>query len=948
MPTQRHFLGWNRSVTQTVRDFLIPDAITESVDLGDTFVIVPTRQASRRLRETLASHCAASSAAMLSANVNMPATLFRSRPHADYRETNGLVSQAIWADLLHNAPPSDFPALFPATQINRDVVWAERMAQTLQRLRETLADGGYTIQDVVMQHGEDIQELDRWRDLAEAEQRYLSRVKSLEYNDATLRKIQRAAAPVVPDGVTRIVVASVPDPSLLMIRALDALQKEFPVDILVMAPESHKDRFDDWGRPIPEAWRDRPITIPNASDSIILASTPKAQADRTIQAIAEAVGQFGPGDVAIGVPDRTVIPFLETTLTELGLPVFDPAEKYLKDHPIFGLLDAFVTLHTNRTYLALRDLVRHPDVLAWLQTKDIPTDDLLTALDKFQNEHLPLRLDDITSHLSQTTAHAPLPPASTAIHDLLQSFDKTPVADATRALLEKVYANRMISSKNIDDQAFAAAAAEVSEVLGEFAAYHDDIAPDDATATLRLLIQRLSEQTYHAERDDSRIDLEGWLELPWNDAPFMIATGMNEGRVPDGRLSDMFLPDSLRSQLGLRDDAGRLARDAYLMTLMIETRRTDGKTLFIVGKTSAAGDPLKPTRLLFRCEESELVARAEALFAPVEEHEPHHASTLSFKLDPLAPLAGKSPAGAVEKLSVTSFRSYLACPFRFYLRNILRMNPLDDCKRELDARDFGSLAHTALQKMGESDMWQHNDPDAIAAFLVDEVEKVVAQRFPYPPPLPVQIALDAARQRLRQAAHVQVTLTRAGWEMINTETHYQMQLGGLPLRGIIDRVDRHRDTGQLRIIDYKTSDSETSPIAAHLAPLRDDTPEFAQAEFAGKPRRWIDLQLPLYHMLLQTNGLLTDDAELAYFNLPKAVLQTGISPWEAWTPNLLTSARTCAEAVVKQIQDGIFWPPAPRVDYDDFESLFPATPEDCFEPINSEGQRTEDRDRIES
>ena len=952
MAIQRHFIGWDRPVAQTVRDYLIPYAISGPVDFGDTWIVVPTRQASRRLRETLAAHCAASDAALLSTEVVMPAAFFRPDPQATHNETSALLTQAMWAETLLAAEPSDFEALFPATGTERSYAWAERSGETLQQLRGALADGGYSIQDVTSEHGDALEEPDRWQDLAEAERRYLSRVESLGYRDATLRKITQASTPHLPEGIQRIVVASVPDPSLLMIRALKTLQKTLTIDILIAAPPDQEERFDAWGRPKPESWRSGFIDIPDAEKTVILAGTPKSQADRTIREIAAESERFGPADIAIGVPDRSVIPFLETTLTERGLPTFDPAEKSLRDHPIYGLLDAFVSLYSQRTYTALRNLVRHPDVLAYLLTENIHNAKLLSELDRFQGEHLPLRLDDVMAHLHPDPST--LSAAVSAISELLALFDNATPAAAARELLKTLYRKRLISSKSPEDQTFAAAAETVSEIIRELEECQTVVPSIETTAALRLLLQRLAEQTYHADREDSQIDLEGWLELPWNDAPFMIATGMNEGRVPDGRLSDIFLPDSLRTQLGLRNDAGRLARDAYLMTLMIETRRKDGKTLFLVGKTSAAGDPLKPSRLLFRCPSSELTDRATTLFAPVEERAPHHASTVSFKLNPLTPYGDKPLTDPLEKLSVTAFRSYLTCPFRFYLGNVLRMRSLDDSKREMDAMDFGTMLHAALEKMGTTGMWKEDDATQLADFLINDVEAAIARRFPSPAPLPVQIALEAARQRLRQAANVQVELTREGWDLIRTEDRGTMELGGITIRGTIDRVDQHRDTGALRVIDYKTSDREIAPVTAHLASQRETAPPFAEVEVDGKAKRWIDLQLPLYHHLLRASGALTGDAELAYFNLPKAVMQTGISTWEGLTPALLESAHHCAETIVSQIRNGIFWPPTEHVDYDDFAALFPAEAEACFEAMETGSQRSEvrsqkseDRDRRE-
>jgi ATP-dependent helicase/nuclease subunit B len=951
MAIQRHFIGWDRPITDTVRRFLFPEAITKSVDLGDTLVVVPTRQASRRLRETLAAHCAASDAALLSAEVVLPAAFFRSTPRADQRLSSALLTQAVWTEILHAAPPTDFTTLFPTTESNRDLAWAERAGKTLQELRATLADGGYTIKSVVEQHADALEELERWQELTDAEERFLSRITELGYRDATLNKIEQADTPELADGIKRIVIASVPDPSLLMIRALKALESTVAIDILIAAPEQQADFFDAWGRPEPTPWKTRHIDIPNAEQAIQLAGTPKSQAAHTIRSIAEAAQQFGPADIAIGVPDRSVIPLLEANLNEHGLQAFDPTEKNLSEHPIFGALEDCLSLYTTRSYTALRNLLRHPDMLSYLKFESIPIDQLLADLDEFQGKHLPLRLDDVLAQLNPKADKAPysgLYDPITATCDLIASFDTMPPAEAAQTLLQTLYRKRMISSKDPNDQAFSAAADKVAEIIRELAESQTLLHAMDTKTALRLLMQRLSEQTYHADREDSKIDLEGWLELPWNDAPFMIATGMNEGRVPDGRLSDVFLPDSLRQRLGLRNDAGRLARDAYLMTLMIESRRQSGKTIFVVGKTSSAGDPLKPSRLLFRCPQSELAARATALFSPIEEHDPHHASTVSFKLSPLAPLGNQPLTEAVNKLSVTSFRAYLACPFRFYLNSVLYMRSRDDSKREMDALDFGIMVHSALQSMGESEMWQANDKDQLADFLIAEAEATLATRFPKPAPLPVRLAIEAARQRLRQAAAVQVELVREGWDLIQTEKKFEMTIDGLPISGVIDRIDKHRETGAFRIIDYKTSDREATPISTHLSSCRDDTPPFAQVDVDGKAKRWTDLQLPLYHRLLQANGLLSGEAELAYFNLPKAVMQTGVSTWKGWSPQLADSAYTCAEAIVNQIRQGTFWPPAARVDYDDFETLFPSTPEDCFEALDTGGQKSEDRDRIHS
>ena len=72
---------------------------------------------------------------------------------------------------------------------------------------------------------------------------------------------------------------------------------------------------------------------------------------------------------------------------------------------------------------------------------------------------------------------------------------------------------------------------------------------------------------------------------------------------------------------------------------------------------------------------------------------------------------------------------------------------------------------------------------------------------------------------------------------------------------------------------------------------------------------------------------------VGYINLPRAVSEAGLAMWETIDDNLLQSAWTCAEGVVSNIQNGIFWPPGPKGKYDDFESLRFQDMESSFDPI---------------
>jgi ATP-dependent helicase/nuclease subunit B len=173
-----------------------------------------------------------------------------------------------------------------------------------------------------------------------------------------------------------------------------------------------------------------------------------------------------------------------------------------------------------------------------------------------------------------------------------------------------------------------------------------------------------------------------------------------------------------------------------------------------------------------------------------------------------------------------------------------------------------------------------------------------------------------------------------GWTIQKSEFSIKMPIGGVSIEGIVDRIDKHPD-GRVRIIDYKSSDKESLPDQAHLASPGSEPPEYAIVEVAGKEKRWINLQLPLYRELLLRKKELGDvdpaQIELAYFNLPKAVGHTDLYTWDGFTIDLAKSASICAEAIIERITHRVFWPPAKKVKYDDFETLFPDLPESCID-----------------
>lgn len=957
MPVTRRFLDWQRPLLQSAVDFLLPHRTRGPVDLAGTLVVTATRQAGRRLREAIARECAAQSTAAVSVRVTTPNHFLEALTEVEVAGPAG--GLRVLAALLLDLDLAEFAGFFPVPPPEQDYPWAMRMATTIQNLRRDLADGGMRIEDVISECGESLPEAERWQDLQRIDALYAQRLSGHGLVDAYEAAVRRSRVSGLPAGTQRIVIAALPDPPALMVQALERLRDTCDIQVLIHAPEEEADAFDQWGRPLPLHWCERQLEIPDAEERTVVAGSPSDQARVVLDLIGKfsrepvpASETFGPADLAIGVPDRDVAPHLVAQLQNHGISAYDPAGIPLSDHPVFGLVQAFFRLARTRSYTAFADVLRHPDALAWVcATTETAARSLLAAVDRFRIDCLPEGLDDVLRRLPEDDtereeskdawAVGVLGPAAVAVEGLLEAFLGAEPTEGIRDLLTTVYAERMLEPAQAKDRRFAAGAQALVGALDDCEGAQRSGIPISGRDGLSFVVHLLSQQVYYDERHEALLDLDGWLELPWNDARVLIVTGMNEGAVPDGKTDDWILPDGFRQRIGLRCDRTRLARDAYIMRSLIEARCDDGATAFVLGKRSSNGDPRKPSRLLLRCADDDLAHRLQCLFREPEDGRRGAAPSITFRLDVRPPADIRRAFDAREHMSVTRFRDYLQCPFRFYLKHVLGMEAIDYHKGEMDARDFGTIIHAALAALGRDPAMRRSvKEEEVREFLCDRVEGLLTCRFGPAHSLPIEVQAVVMRQRLSAAARVHVQDLAAGWEVCETEWPFDLSFHeGWRLRGTIDRVDRHSGTRQWRVLDYKTSESAKDPKGEHLGagPGADagEVPEYQCIEASDRRgkvalHRWRDLQLPLYCLAWQQNCGITAPVAAGYFALPRTPVDTQICPWEM-NIGLLRGAESCARGILEDLTARRFWPPAAHVPFDDFEELFVDEVEVCVD-----------------
>ncbi|MEM9800011.1 MAG: PD-(D/E)XK nuclease family protein [Planctomycetota bacterium] len=863
------FVGWDGPLLPRAAERLVAGAAGPT-DLGDLLVAVPGARAGR----TLLAHLSDAARRRGWAGFLPPRVLTQGRlvdellvlesPTAD-RTTRTLS----WERALRASGRGVLPRIVasPPADSDRSAWW--RIAESLRSLHGELAPWGLDFADVLRVLGErgdaPASELRRWESLARVQAVWRERMDAIGLDDPHEARIAALREGRV-QAHARVVLVGVVDMNALLRQALEQLRE--PPRVITFAPPEAAEGFDALGCLVPRQWADADVDLPLGRWHVV--DGPDDQARAAVALIAREGGPERAGDLSLGVLDEEIAPYLKRRLGASGVRARDAAGSPFDRTAPARLLAALEDL--SRTFAAeeLASLVRHPDIERVLA----PTldHDPVARLDAFRQSRLPRRMrpdaPDVPADAARREDVEPLHVALDARIGPLGSGRPRPLATlcgAVRAFLERVYGNHPLLDPSAEGSGASLAAA--LELIGAAlaalervpAAVAGDVDPASGLALVLRTAASIGPIPDPPARDDEPVvEMLGWLELQLDDAPHLVVAGVDEGRVPASGEGDRFLPDRVRSMLGVEDEARRLARDVYTVTALLASQeRVD----FVSGRRTRDGDPLFPSRIAFFADD--VAARvAHALqpkgFEPIERGE----RPAESDLPPLFP--DPSPP---EAFAVTSFKAYIESPLLFHLRRVRRLETVDDRALEMDPLVFGTVAHEVLERFGRGGPTTSTDPVEIEDFLGEELDRVRAELFPASVLPAVPLQLEQLRLRFASFALWQAASAAEGWRIREVEwapaaedddaprgcTRLDMGEGEDPawIRGTIDRIEQNAETGLWRVLDYKTSHKSADPESVHRS-----------------KGAWRDLQLPLYaHMVRPLVGAGVVPA-LGYVNLP--------------------------------------------------------------------------------
>jgi len=890
----RILLDWrNPPLTQTVNWLVGKYSRKQWLDLSSLLLVFNSGHAQSRLQERLVEYCETNQIIYTPPTFEtvgkLPEQLYQpQRPFA-----SSLIQRLVWIKALESMDQEQLSTVVPSPPKSGE--WGRWLAivQSLGQLHNDLASEMkrfFSGRDAVAQmpeKKEDLQEILRWDFLVAAQMRYWELMTENELWD---RQTARMIAVDRKECRTQkqIVMVGTVDLNQMVRAMLKQVQEQVTI-LTFCAPDEHE-LYDDLGCLTIEKWCQKDIEI--SDQHIIVVDKPLAQAQAVIAEIDGLGAAFRADEITIGIPDAMVVPYLQSELINHGISCRFGRGQSMQETSFFRLVDAISAYCTSRDYGDFASLIRHPEIAAHVQNR-IGNSIWLATVDQWFEKHLQSRIFSPESVVGSRDSHltVTVQVVVQVVTDLLQPLlvDSAQLNQWPRAwlsVISQVLGKQYVDSQDPADRPMIKAVSAFSSALQPFADVqaHWNIALN-CSDFMRFLYIELRGQFVAPPAAPNAVELLGWLDIPLDDTPVTIVTSFNEGLIPSSDAAHPFLNQALRQQLHLMDNRRRYARDAYALELLKNSRK---RFTLVVGRQSADGEPMMPSRLLMALPIDQLPYRAKFLFSHpepgAESSSEIKPSQQSIERTVLPPLTQE-----VERFRATDFKAYLASPYRFYLERMLRLQSVDDQIEELTGGHFGTLLHNVLERFGEEDVKDSADGEVILRFLENEMQSQAKMLFGTDIRPSVKLQLTQAQLRLKHFAQEQAIHRRQGWKIkqLEVEATYDVLVDQrlCQIVGRIDRIDINENDGSWFILDYKTSDSVS----------RLD-------ELYFKKKAWIDLQLPLYSRLVTSvAGDVPPSVQLGIIALPKKLDNIKFLKAQ-WEQTQLDSALAEAMRIIRLIR----------------------------------------------
>ncbi|MCY3000304.1 MAG: hypothetical protein NTV21_00645, partial [Planctomycetota bacterium] len=515
---RRIFLGWEKPFLQLAIPAWIEWVRASGIDSGACVIVLPGRRAARRVEERIAELAPPDWAPpRVVAEGELAQALRRRRA----RLASGWERALSWREALESAGEGVRKDLWGAESVGSAGL-ARLCARTFRELAAEGVEASEVAKTAETKPG--IGSVARWQAYAQVEARYVALLAKRGAIDPAAAAREALAAEL--DGTLRVQLFAIVDPP----RALRKVLARVPVTAFAFAPEAEAGHFDALGTLALEHWSARPAGIDAQRWRCV--EDPDEQARAAVAHLAQRA--LRPEELAIGLADLDVRPFVERRLIEAGSePRWAGGSALAESRPAQLVLRA-LRWCASQSVEDFAALVRHPEFDALCGCGG---GELAAALDAFAAAHAPARIDGTWPTQVDKQERAGFERLQAAVARTKELLDtREGWAAALQRLLLAAYPTVNLGARDPlgwrHARALEALAREVLE-LGEF-----ERSPTRALEAKELaeLVEDelgLTELPPHpASGERPLVEVFGWLELALDDAPRLALCGLNEGALP--------------------------------------------------------------------------------------------------------------------------------------------------------------------------------------------------------------------------------------------------------------------------------------------------------------------------------------------------------------------------------------------------------------------------------
>ncbi|OUU23717.1 MAG: hypothetical protein CBC13_04695 [Planctomycetia bacterium TMED53] len=884
---ERVFLGKSQPILGEIADRLLGLATRPSaggpLDLRDYLVILPGRRACRLLLRELSTRCHSSSQSLIPPQIETPGQIASILAEGPLPFVSPAEERLSWLLTLQQATSTEREYLGLDEEIHTSSTGLLKLSQVFARsIRQLKQEGSNPGAAAHLLSQRDTDAALRLRALEDLENRRLDLLRSWGVQPLEFQQTQPK------DPHQKVILITIPE---LAAETRHWLEANCHCEVWIDSDPSYADRYDEWGRPIPIMWQEvlMPESIP-----LLVADQPRDLSLAVIDQICRNSAIKNVSDVSLGILDEDQIPTLEEGLRRQKLKLHLASGKPYSQGSTGRLLDGIRQAVSSDSFSSYSALVRHPDVFNRLPLNTSTKKKKLGILGE---------IDHWSTQRQPTLAEDPSAPGTvTYLREQFQPMNREDIQLDQRV---DQFLEVLVNLLGADETGLPLLPEGEDEILFDTLEKLRECGLDSSIAisaeSFAGLVCALTEDTPIAEKAEPlSIEGLGWLELPLDNTPNLILTGINEGKLSGSLNADPFIPESLRRELNIPGYEERVARDTHLLFNLLDGRKD---VVLAISARDSQGNPQLPSRLLLRGDSG--VDRLKHFLDPqkrirlMEPSSPPSEDTV--ELGPPKWIDTPTP----EKISVTGFSRWILDPVLYQLERQLGYSESHDRERQLNPMAFGNMIHWVLEKYGDSEKYRDlKEAEEILEAANQLLEKYRKTKLAKHPRAAVLVQIEQARARLEIWSQEQAKLRFQGWRIMATEIQLNPQTcklkvdgSELGVSGRIDRVDYHPEKRKWRILDYKTSEQGVSPEKDH-------------GRSAGKQQDWKKLQLPLYRhfasSLLIEGKSLPDDVEVGYFLLPG---KTSVNSLQIakWTEEDYTDAIEVAHEIAAELLSPEEW-----------------------------------------